>query len=63
VGQRGHCMCRGLYFFIGKELKIIKWVQDFLCTRIVSVIKSIEFVSDGMSYTGCFTTLGNNCRR
>ena len=31
--------------------------------RILSAVQTVEFVSDRMSYTGCFTTLGHNCRR
>ena len=35
----------------------------FVHHRIVSAVKRVEFVSDRLSYTGCFTTLGHNCRR
>jgi len=34
-----------------KETKIVNWEQDFfVCHRIVPAVKSVEFVSDRMSY-------------
>jgi len=33
-----------------KEIKIIKWEQNFLHHRIASAVKRTEFVSDRVSY-------------
>jgi hypothetical protein len=35
---------------VGKERKIIYWEQDFLHHKIVSAVKTVEFVSDRVSY-------------
>jgi hypothetical protein len=48
VGQRRHSKSRGLYFFLWKRK--LNWEQVFVCQRIVSAIKRVEFVSDTMSY-------------
>jgi hypothetical protein len=32
VGLRGLCKGRGLFFFMDKEMKIVNWAQDFLCS-------------------------------
>ena len=47
-----------------KETKIVNWEQDFFVHhRIVSAVKSVEFVSDRMSYTGCHKRNGPNFGR
>jgi hypothetical protein len=48
VGQRGQFKNR-LFFYMKKEAKTINREQDFLRHRIVSAIKSGEFVSGRMS--------------
>jgi len=37
-------------FSTEKETKIINWEQDFVHHRIISAVKTVEFVSDRVSY-------------
>jgi hypothetical protein len=39
-----------IHFSMEKYLKIINWVQVFRTKRIISAVKRVEFVSDGLSY-------------
>ena len=51
MGQRGHRKSRGLYFSMEKDTKIINKEQVFFVHhRIISAVKTVEFVSDRTSY-------------
>jgi len=50
VGQRGHCKTNRLYFFYGKETKISNRSRMFVHHRLVSAVKTVEVVSDSVSY-------------
>ena len=49
MGQRGHCRSRRLYFFVSKRNHQLG-TGFFVHHRIVSTVKTVEFVSDRMSY-------------
>ena len=62
MGQRGHCKSRGLYFFFyGKGSKNHQvGTEYFVHHRIVSEVKTVEFLSDMMSYIvlkGCWCNI------
>jgi len=51
VGQRGHSKSRGYNFFYGKGNENHQLgIGSFVHHRIVSAVKTAEFVSDRMSY-------------
>ena len=51
MGQRGHCKSRGLCIFYGKVTENHQLgTGGFVHHRIVSAVKTAEFVSDRMYY-------------
>jgi len=51
VGQRGHGQSGGLYFFYGKGNENYHLRTGFLVHhRILSSVKRVDYVSDGISY-------------
>jgi hypothetical protein len=51
-GKRRHCKSRGLYIFYGKgNENYQRKTELFVHHRIVSAVKTVEFVSDRMPYT------------
>jgi len=66
VGKRGHYESREFFFFsMEKEMKIINWEQDFFIHhRILSAVKTVECISDRMSYIvlrGCWFNIMVEC--
>ena len=51
MDKEGTVRAGDFIFFYVRERKIINWDHDFGHHRIVSTVKSVEFVSDTMSYT------------